>query len=166
MYEKVRTSPNKPNAGEQHLDFVRMMCEITATDLTEFFSRWGYLNPFDESIDDYGSGKMTINQQCVDELVEEIKGKNYTPMTEKIEYICDSNWEIYKKRLNVQAGSASKNGLVISTNGWKNVVAYEAYDEDRLAFVSNLSSFTLDAEPKALKIYAIAYDGTRTEVKW
>lgn len=166
LYERVRTSPDKPNAGEQQLDFVRLMCDITKTDLTGFFSRWGYLSPFNGTINDYGEGQFSLTQNQIDRLVNEIKEKDYAPMTEKIEYICDSNWEIFKNRLSVQAGSATKNGLNITINGWKNVVAYEAYDREQLVFVSNKPSFTLDSEPQSLKVYAVAYDGSKTEVKW
>lgn len=166
LYEMMRTSPDKPNAGEQQLEFVRMICEITQTDLTGFFIRWGYLAPFDGTIDDYGMGRLTITQSQIDQLVNEIKGRNYAPMTEKIEYICDSNWEFFRDRLPVQSGSAIKNGLNIEMKGWKNVVAYEAYDGEKLVFVTNKSSFTLDNEPISLKIYAIAYNGSKMEVRW
>lgn len=165
LYEKVRVNSNKPNAGEQQLEFVRMMCEITQTDLTGFFSRWGYLTPVDETIDDYGEEKLTITQNQIDQLINEIKNKNYASMTEKIEYICDSNWEIFKKRLPVQTGNASKNGSVITMNNWGNVVAYEVYDGDNLIFVSNKKSFSLDNPATTnTKVFAIAYDGSRTEV--
>lgn len=166
LYERMRTSPDKSSPGEQQLNFVRMMCDITRTDLTGFFTRWGYLTPFDGIIDDYGEGRLTITQYQIDQLINEIKGKNYTPITEKIEYICDSNWGIFKNRLAVQAGSATKYGLNIGISGWKNVVAYEAYDGEQLVFVTNKPSFTLDSEPKSLKIYAVAYDGSKIEVKW
>lgn len=66
----------------------------------------------------------------------------------------------------MQAGSAIKNGLNITINGWKNVVAYEAYDGEQLVFVTNKPSFTLDSQPEVLKVYAVAYDGSKTEVKW
>lgn len=87
-------------------------------------------------------------------------------MTEKIEYICDSNWEIFKNRSAVQHGTARKNGLNIVTEGWKNIVAYEVYNGEQLIFVTNKSSFTIDNDSQSLKIYAVAYDGNRTQVNW
>lgn len=165
LYEKVRTSPDKPNAGEQQLDFIRMMCEITQSDLTSFFTRWGYLTPYDAEIDDYGASRFTITQNQIDVLIEEMKGKNYTSMTDKIEYICDSNWEIFKHRGLVHPGTATKNGSVITMNGWKNAVAYEVYEGDTLVFVSNRASFTLEnPATSSTKVYAVAYNGNRTEV--
>lgn len=166
LYERVRTSPDKPNAGEQQLDFVRMMCDITGTDLTGFFTRWGYLSPYNGSIDDYGQGQFLVTQNQIDRLIDEMKERNYAPMTEKIEYICDSNWEFFKNRSPIQPGTASKNGVNIVTNGWRNVVAYEAYDGEQLIFVTNKSSFALESDPQSLKIYAVAFDGNKTEVNW
>ena len=52
-------------------------------------------------------------------------------------------------------------------SNWKNVVAYEAYEDDNLIFVSNRSSFKLDnSATEKTKVYAIAYDGHKTEVNF
>lgn len=165
LYEKVRTSPNKPNAGEQQLEFVKMMCDVTQTDLTDFFRKWGYLSPFDREIDDYGKTRIVITQTQIDQAIADIKAKNYPTLTEKMEYICDSNWEVFKNQLPVQQGTATKSGKTITMNGWKNAVAYEVYEGESLVFVSNRASFTLDNPATAnTKVYAVAYDGTKTEI--
>ncbi len=165
LYERIRTSPNKPTPGEQQLDFVRAICDITKTDLTRFFTRWGYLSPFDDEIDDYGKRRFTVTQQQVDDLVAEIEAKGYAPMTEVIEYICDANWQLFRDKLPVQAGTAMKNGAKLTMSGWKNVVAYEVYEGDNLVFVSNRNAFTLDNPASSnTKVYALAYNGNKTEV--
>ncbi|RNC63845.1 M60 family metallopeptidase [Proteiniphilum sp. X52] len=167
LYEKVRTSPDKPNAGEQQLEFVKMMCDVTRTDLTGFFRKWGYLSPFDQTIDDYGNARILITQSQIDRTVADIKAKNYPLLSEKVEYICDSNWEVFKNRLPVKAGSTTKSGKTITMTGWKNAVAYEVYEGESLVFVSNRASFTLDNPATAhTKVYAVAYDGTKTEASF
>ena len=115
----VRISPNKATAGEQQLEFVKMMCEITETDLTGFFHKWGYLSPYDEIIDDYGTGRFLITQEQIDEVVAEIKAKNYAPLTEK-RYIYDSNVDYFKNRW--QSENCTANGTTIVMTGWENVV--------------------------------------------
>lgn len=51
--------------------------------------------------------------------------------------------------------------------GWKNVVAYEVYEGDKLVFVSNKDSFTLDSPvTSSTKVYAVAYNGDKTEVSF
>jgi hypothetical protein len=163
----VRISPNKATAGEQQLEFVKMMCEITETDLTGFFHKWGYLSPYDEIIDDYGTGRFLITQEQIDEVVAEIKAKNYAPLTEKLEYICDSNVDYFKNRWQVKEGTATANGTTIVMTGWENVVAYEVYQGDDLLFVSNKSKFTIDQKYNdSIVVYALSYDGNRTKVNF
>ena len=165
LYEKVRTSPNKATAGEQQLEFIKMMCEITQTDLTDFFYKWGYLSPYDEIIDDYGAGRFLVNQNQIDEVIAEVKSKGYITLTDKIEYICDSNVDIYKNRLQVKKGTATVNGATLTMMGWDNVIAFEVYQGDNLLFVSNKSQFTLDQNYNDnIKAYALSYDGNRIEV--
>lgn len=167
LYEMVRISPNKATAGEQQLEFVKMMCEITETDLTGFFHKWGYLSPYDEIIDDYGTGRFLITQEQIDEVVAEIKAKNYAPLTEKLEYICDSNVDYFKNRWQVKEGTATANGTTIVMTGWENVVAYEVYQGDDLLFVSNKSKFTIDQKYNdSIVVYALSYDGNRTKVNF
>lgn len=167
FYEKVRTSPNQPTPGTQQLEFVKMMCDITQADLTDFFKRWGYLSSFNGEIDDYGKRQVVIDQSQIDKTIAAIKVKNYLPLTEKIEYISDSNWEIFRDRLPVRQGTAVKSGKTITMIGWQNVVAYEVYDGGTLVFVSNKASFNLDADVSSgIKVMAVAYDGSKTEVKF
>ena len=165
LYEKVRISPNKATAGEQQLEFVKMMCDITKTDLTDFFYKWGYLSPYDEIIDDYGAGRFFITQNQIDEVISEIKLKNYPSLIDKAEYICDSNVEIFKNRLHVKKGSASANNSTLTMKGWENVVAFEVYQDEKLLFASNKSVFTIDQTMNdKIKVFALSYDGDRTEV--
>lgn len=167
LYEKVRTSTNQPTPGTQQLEFVKMMCDIAQADLTDFFKRWGYLSPFDGEIDDYGKIRVVIDQSQIDRTIAAVKEKNYLPLTEKIEYISDSNWKIFRDRLPVRQGTAIKSGKNITMNGWQNVVAYEVYDGETLVFVSNKASFSLDTDVNSgIKVLAVAYDGSKMEVKF
>ena len=165
LYEKLRTSANKANAGEQQLEFIKMMCDITQTDLIDFFSKWGYLTPYDEVIDDYGSGQFLITQNQIDKVIAEVKAKNYPLLTDKAEYICDSNVSIFKNRLQIRKGAAKVSGTTLTMTGWENVVAYEVYQGDNLIFASNKSSFTIDHTLNdTIKVYALSFDGNRIEV--
>ncbi|MDD2246470.1 MAG: M60 family metallopeptidase [Proteiniphilum sp.] len=165
LYEKVRTSPTKLNAGEQQLEFVKMMCDVTQTNLTAFFQKWGYLSPFDQEIDDYGKARVVITQNQINQTIAYIESRNYQIPTGKIEYICDSNWEVFKNHAAIKTGTAVKSGSKIEMTNWQNVVAYEVYEGSTLVFVTNKALFTLDSPVKAnTKVYAVAYDGTKTEV--
>ena len=165
LYEKIRTSPDKSTPGEQQLEFTKIMCDITGRDLTRFFRLWGFYTPFDDEVDDYGKKRITVTQTQIDRTIADIKAKGYPEVDEKIEYICDANWKVFKNRLPVQPGTATKSGTKITMKGWQNVVAYEVYKDEKLMFVSNMSSFTLDSfVTDDTKVFAIAYNGDKTEV--
>lgn len=91
--------------------------------------------------------------------------KNYPSLIDKAEYICDSNVEIFKNRLHVKKGSASANNSTLTMKGWENVVAFEVYQDEKLLFASNKSVFTIDQTMNdKIKVFALSYDGDRTEV--
>lgn len=88
-------------------------------------------------------------------------------MTDKIGYICDSNKQYFKNRSSIQKGTTTKNGTSVFMSGWKNVVAYEVYEGDKLVFVSNKDSFMLDNPVTPfIKAYAVAYKGDKMEVSF
>lgn len=166
-YEKVRTTPDKPTDGERQMEFIKMVCDVAKYDLTDFFKKWGYLTPFDADINDYSTARLTVTQNMIDQTIAYVKSKGYSVVTDQVEYIADSNWEMFKNRLTVQAGTAQKNGKIITMTNWKNVVAYEVYEGNNLVFVSNRSSFTIDNPVTSnTKVYAVDYKGTKTAVQF
>lgn len=62
-FEWVRTHDDLPTAGDQQLEFVYIASKCAGTDLTDFFTKWGFFTPVDTTIDDYGKGQMTVTQQ-------------------------------------------------------------------------------------------------------
>lgn len=167
IYETVRVSPDLPTPGEQQLEFIKTVSNITKTDMTDFFAKWGYLSVFNGELDDYGTGQFVVTQSMIDKTIENVKAKNYPAVTDKLEYICDSNWEIFRDKKSVEKGTATVSGTSVEMKNWKNVVAYEVYEGDRLVFASNYPSFTLNSGVSSnTKIYALAYDGTKTEVNY
>ncbi len=165
-YEHVRTTPNQPDAGTQQLQHVKDVCDVSGKNLLRFYTKWGFLTPVDKTIDDYGQAKFEITQSQVDDVIAYVESKGYPEVTDMIEYISDSNWESFKNKASVQKGTATKNGLQVQLSNWENVAAYEAYENDELIFVANnKSSFDLpQSATDNTKVYAIAYDGTKTEV--
>lgn len=167
LYEEVRKTPAKPSPGEQQLDFTRMASKIAKTDLTDFFAKWGYYQTFEQEIDDYGKRVVKVTQAQIDKTLAEIKAMGLPKPTDKIEYISDSNWETYKNGASVQQGTAAISGKTVTMTGWKNVAAYEVYEGDELIFVSNKDSFELDNNATAkTKVFAVSYNGNKTEVKF
>ena len=167
FYEWVRTTPNRnqdKESGQMLLDFVEQMCEISGTNLSRFFQRWGFLVPYDDKVGDYGRFvQVTITQSMIDATMAKIE--KYPEVTDMIEYIGEHNTDYFINKSSVQKGTATKSGDKITMTNWKNVVAYEVYESDKLVFIGVESSFNIENPvTENTKVYAIAYNGDKTEV--
>lgn len=69
---------NSVNAAEDQLKFVETCCEISNTDLTEFFEAWGFFIPMkNQFVGDYGHHWVYLKQEDIDACKARIKAKNY-----------------------------------------------------------------------------------------
>ena len=158
VYERIRTTPDAPTSGESQLEFVRMVSEITQTNLIRFFRRWGFLTPHHIS-------QHQISQSQINQVIAHIESQDFPYPVYVIEYIDDTNWTFFRDRLPVQPGTAQRNGHIITMTNWQNVVAYEVFAGDNLIFVSNRRSFRLDEPvPPNIRVYAVSFDGQRIPV--
>lgn len=167
LYEKLRTIPLKAQRhdGEYQVDFTKTVSEVTNTDLTNFFERWGFYRPISQEVTDYQKLNLVVTKEYADKIKSEIKALNKTAITDKIEYICDANWTYFRDKTPVTKGTATRSGNVITTSGYKGVVAYEVYQGGKLIFVTNLNTFNIKRNWNSdTKVYAIAYNGQKTEV--
>ena len=100
MQQHFRTTPDVgttfQNSGELQLDFVRTACNISRTNLLDFFQTWGFLTPVDVVVKDYGDRILKITQQDIDNLVAEIEAKNYPKPQMDITTIQDNNFNDFK----------------------------------------------------------------------
>ena len=167
MYEKLRTIPLKSQIkdGEYQVDFTKTTSEVAQTNLIPFFEKWGFYVPIDKSVTDYATRQLTVTEAYANQIKGQIKSSGLPEITDRIEYICDSNWTYFRDKADVVKGTATKNGRQFTMRNWKNVVAYEVYDGQELIFASNKDTFIIKKDPTAdTKVYAIAYDGVKTEV--
>ena len=168
IYEQVRIQNNQPSEGESLLEFTYLCCKSSGLDLTDFFVKWGFLVPVDLEVKEYGVVRMlTITEQQIVDTKKRITALNLPKPKHSLEYICEGNESLYLKNAKVVKGSAVREGNKFMMRGWQNAVAYEVYDmENNLLFVSPNSSFRMDCKlPETFKMYAIAVNGTRTEIQ-
>ncbi len=60
------------NLTEYQLNFVKKACQVSKTDLTDFFQKWGFFYIGSFTIDDYGAYTYTMTQTQVDACKAEI----------------------------------------------------------------------------------------------
>lgn len=96
LYEHYRTNVDVgttfQSSGPLQLDFVRNVCNLSKTNLLDFFSKWGFLTAIDTVVKDYGDRVLKISQEDIDSLVKEIESKNYPKPYHDITNIRDDNY--------------------------------------------------------------------------
>lgn len=174
VYEYVRTHPDLNTAGEQQTEFVYICSQVAQMDLTDFFTKWGFLTPVETTIDDYGNGQVKVTQARVEEIKQRVASLNYPQPNVALEYITDNNWKLYQNPQPVIEGQAMRSGNTLKMTDWKNVVAYEVINkEGKKIFISEgilfpdaTASFTINTDwEEGFKVYAVSASGERTEVK-
>jgi len=58
------------------LEFCRLACLVSKTDLTEFFERWGFFYVGEINVADYGHASFQVTKSEIDELKKEIAQMN------------------------------------------------------------------------------------------
>lgn len=166
LYELIRTEDNITSIGGNQIEFVRRASQIAKLDLSEFFTKWGFLTPVNVEVNDYAKGWMIITQGDADAI--RAKASVYSKPVHNLEYICEQNVDVYKTNASIQRGTATRDGNKITMKGWQNVVAYEVYKGDKLVYVSPMPSFNISTKLVTLdnttKVYAISAKGDKVEV--
>lgn len=100
LYEHLRVTPDVgttfESSGPLQLDYVRNVCNLSKTNMLDFFKKWGFLTPIDVVVNDYGNRKLKITQEDVDNLINEIEAKGYPKPTKDITTIRDDNFNDFK----------------------------------------------------------------------
>ncbi|MEG1737473.1 MAG: M60 family metallopeptidase [Odoribacter sp.] len=83
LYEALRNSAEEmkglnpwKNVATFQLNFVKQCCKVSKMDLTDFFTKWGFLKPISLEINDYGKYQMDLTQEMVDRCKAEIASWN------------------------------------------------------------------------------------------
>jgi hypothetical protein len=82
--------------GMCQLEFVRLVCEVSHLDFTEFFEKWGFLKAVNISIDDYGVGQFIVTQASINDVKAKIAAMNFPKVPANLYKINDANYASYK----------------------------------------------------------------------
>ncbi len=189
LFEKIRERPDldsSTQSGQISLQFTSLCCELLKEDLSDFFKAWGFYEPMNNvHIGDYSNFTVNLTNSWVNTTTSINAGHGAKPVYKCLEYIDDSNWEIFANRKPIEAGVAMRGGNFFSMRGWKNVVAYEVFDDKgNLVFVASKPDFRLirqvpdgvnssgnptykqeSFEVENPQVYGVGYDGTRIKAE-
>ena len=175
VYEYIRTHENKETPGLQQLEFVYVASKAAQMDLTDFFEKWGFLTPVDVELDDYGKGVLKVTKEDADQIRSRVAQLGYQKPAVPLEYITDNNFEVFKRKADVVAGTAERKENKLTFKNWQNVVVYEVRDQsedgtlicvsDGILNPSETASFEVKGGwNKFYKVYAVSYNNKRIPV--
>lgn len=171
-----RITESDPGAGQ--LIFAKMASKAANQNLTEFFERWGFFEPVDTEIEQYGQWKYTVTDAMIKEA------KNYMAQFPKPKhafyYIEDrkqgdeglgdtpvGDVGYYTRfRDNTQITKTityTLSGRRITVNNGDEAVAFEWKTGDKVIFFSNFTTFEIPASVALdnAGLYAVQADGKR-----
>ena len=147
VFEKMRTMtlPQKNNGigqnadytadGEQQLNFVKQVCDMTQIDFTDYFHLCGMMMPHNSIIGDYSNRRLLITQDMVDSLQTYIDNKHYVKAPAGLCFINIYNTDAFRNKAVVPEGIAVGTGCSVSGGkitikhaSWPNAIAFKAYD--------------------------------------
>lgn len=79
------------NPAPYQLNFVKTACEVSKTDLTDFFDQYGFFNVGEFQYNDYGNYTYEMTQDMVDECKAAIKAMNLPKPKVDISMLQDEN---------------------------------------------------------------------------
>lgn len=175
LLEICRTIPTSGTTAEHLLRFVENTCDIVQEDLTDFFIKSGYLRPVNKDVKDYSTQNVTITAAQIATTVASIKAKGYPqPVSPVMNYLSTNSIEFAKQHLQVTGAAtmgvtvSAGSHLTVSATDWKNVIAFETYQQNTLINVAifgtgyaNLTNTRVQYPSNATSVYAVSYDGTR-----
>ncbi len=151
IHEQIRNLKDVPAPAQQQLNFMHICCEVTQTDLSEFFERWGMLAVISGEAVDHSSIQNVVNytqefiltQEDIDTFKEQVA--RFPKPEENLWYIHDECIDAFR-------------------GDTKNVVVYEIYDGDKLILVTPVSDFTIPETCKSPVVYAVPAVGKPIKV--
>lgn len=132
LYEYYRNHNSAADAenGHHQTEFAYVASKISGYDLTDFFTKWGFLREVDTDVDDYSLQHLQVTKARIDEVKNKIKGENLQSLGNiPIEYITDNTVDLFKSKATVVAGMVSVSGNTLTLGGWQNAVAFEVRDK-------------------------------------
>ena len=169
VHEQIRNLDNVPTDDRQQLNFMRICCDVSKTDLSEFFERWGMLAVTSGTATDHSSIQNVVNYTRSFSITkEDVAGfkkyaSKYAKPNANIWYIHDECINAFKNKAAIAKGKVIINGKACETDT-KNAVAYEVYDGNKLIFVTSKSKFEIPDNCKEPVIYAVPAIGNAVRI--
>lgn len=166
LHERARRSDSSLKEEHAMLNFTYLVAQSSNKDFTNFFDKWNFFKEGTYVAGDYyGPDTFEMTPEIIDQYRNKVKALNLEIITDAVEYITDSNFNLFKNKTEVVAGSYEIiNNQLIPLN-WTGVVAYENYVNGQLSNIYlNANPIDLFSQNDTQEIYAVQFDGIRKPV--
>ncbi len=177
IYHDVRvTDESKMTNGELRMLFIKRACDAAKLNFSQYFLQVGMAAPVDREVDDYGIYFVTVTEEMVQEVLD-YAARYPEPDSTVICYISANNVDIFRNKLPIERSPNAPDiqlpikQVDIPPDAWKNAVAFEAYNGDRLLRVSirglnhkDNETTTVICPPETDSLKAVQWDGKRITI--
>lgn len=164
VHEQIRINPLPKTDAAQQFQFMKICCDVSQTDFTDFFTKWGMLIPFNGKVAELNSSHGSYDPKnflITKKQIEDFKkyASQYPKPDQNIQYIHDKCVDVFCNKGEIKEGRIDRRGDKVEMNGWENVIVYKIYDNDQLILITPFSSFILPAETEKVIIHAVPQKG-------
>ena len=178
LLREDRIIESDPGAGQ--LKFAMKASQAANENLTDFFEMWGFFEPVDETIEQYGSWKYKVTETMIQEAKDYMaqfpapKHAFYYLEDRKNDDVGIGNYQVgdvgyytqFKENVKIsKTVYYSHSGQQISITDGDEAVAFEVRKDGQLLYFSNFFRFTVPSSISidGTQIYAVQADGERIE---
>lgn len=170
--------------GRKQLEFAKMASKAAGEDLTEFFDMWGFFEPVNTTLEQYGTYRYVVTNDMIAEAkafmaqypkpahalqyIEDRKSSEFPQNDYRHSQVGDLGYyTTYTDNLKVGSGAAATvSGRHIKVTGAENAVAIEVRygsGEGPMRFFSNFVEFDIPSSVSidGCSLYAVQADGSR-----
>lgn len=180
LLREERIVESNPGAGQ--LLFAKMACKAANENLTDFFEMWGFFEPVNTEIEQYGKWKYIVTSTMIEEAktymakfpapkhafyyLEDRKNGDVGIENYKVGDVGHYTQFKENKKITKNLSYTLSGSTVTIVNG-DEAVAFEVKKGNQLVFFSNFLEFDIPASISTvgIQIYAVQADGKRIEIK-
>ncbi len=183
MREEVGMTDTQ-DPGRKQLEFAKMASKAANENLTDFFEMWGFFEPVDATVSQYGDYKYYVSQSMIDaakrymgqfpkpkhafQYIEDRKKDEFPSSDYRYKEVGDVGYyETFQKDGKITAKiSATISGRRVSITNGSEAVAFElreGSEKGKLLYFSNFLEFEVPSSIPMTnaKLYAVQADGVR-----
>ena len=188
LFKLMREEENRipeSDPGKRQITFAKMASKAAGEDLSDFFSLWGFFEPVNAKISQYGDWDYNVTANMISEAkefmhqypkpkyafqyIEDRKKNEFQPSDYRYTEVGDVGYYTqFTDNIKIQKNiSASVSGQKVSISNGDEAVAFEICRDGNMIYFSNFFNFEVPASIsiRGASLYAVQANGERKLLK-